>query len=558
MAEHKASAPLSPQGRSFSRTSILVLLALGIGLVYLFYFWTIRRVVVGPSEVLVLLKKNGSKSLPDDQIVVPRPPDREKDADAYAKWEEQYGDCNGILEQVYPPGTYFNFSPFDYERTVIDLDEEAKDSKGPAIPANKVGIVICKFGTKLKPPQVVADGAGQRGPLPGVLWPGKYYEYANPAAYEVKWVDPIEIDPGNLGVVALMTGHDPANPNDFLVSDGERGVQRETQPPGFVYANPFEKRIRPINIQSQRFEMTGDDQIRFPSNDSFDITLDGFVEWKIDPARLPLIYVQYAEGGGLIEYVENKVILPYARSMCRIVGSQYNARDFISGDTKLKFQQQFESQLRDECARQGIIISQALVRDIVVPNEIKSLINEREIAKQQIKTYEQEIIAAKSQALLATQTETANQNSAIGESTAKVISVTKKAERDRDVAITEASQALAVAKLKLEAAQKEADAVVAKGEADAAVVLLQRQAEAEPLRAQVTAFGDGTAFAQNTFFLKVAPAIKSIMTTTDGPFADMFKQLAAPTAAPSHDASKKVEAVKPASIEQPVSRGDSK
>jgi regulator of protease activity HflC (stomatin/prohibitin superfamily) len=351
-------------------------------------------------------------------------------------------------------------------------------------------------------------------------------------------------------VVALMTGKKPTTPNEFLVAPGELGVQQTTEPPGFVYANPFEKRIRPINVQSQRFEMTGDDEIHFPSFDSFDIKLDGFVEWKIDPQRLPLIYVQYAEGGELIEFVENKVILPYARSYCRIVGSQYTASQFISGDTKLKFQQQFQQQLKEECARQGIIISQALVRDIVPPNEIKDLINEREIAKQQILTLKNQIIVAKSQSELATQTEMAIQNQKIGESTAKMVSVVKTAERDRDVAITGANQALAVGTLKLEAAQKEADALVAKGQADADVILLQRQAEAEPLRQQVQAFGDGTAYAQYFFYQKVAPSIKSILATTDGPFADIFRQFTAPISGKSD--STKTGAAK-TSAGQPVS-----
>ncbi|MDB5354536.1 MAG: hypothetical protein JWN24_989 [Phycisphaerales bacterium] len=501
-----------------SRNIVAVLVALGV--IYLAYFWCIKRVVVGPDEVLVLMKKNGSRSLPGDQIIVPRPPDREKDPTAYDAWEKEYGDCNGILEQVYLPGTYFGFGPFDYERYVIPLEKTNAN-----VPSNKVGVVARKFGTKLDDEQVMADESrGQRGPLAPVLWPGKYYQYANPFAYEIKWVDPIQIEPGHRGVVALMTGKKPANPNDFLVADGERGVQHRTEPEGFVYANPFEKRIRPINIQSQRFEMTGDDEIHFPSNDSFDIKLDGFVEWKIDPERLPLMYVQYAEGGGLIEYVEAKIILPYSRSFCRTVGSQYSARDFISGDTKLRFQQQFESQLAAACKKEGIIISQALVRDIVPPGEIKSLINEREIAKQQIKSLEQQIIVANGQAALATQTETATQNQRVGESNAKVISVVKQSERERNVALTQASQALAVAKLHLEAAQKEADAVVAKGEADANVILLNRQAEAEPLRQQVLAFGDGSAYAQYFFYQKVAPSMKSILTTTDGPFADIFRQ----------------------------------
>lgn len=532
-----------PPGRSFPAAT-LVRLILAALVIYGAYVWSIRRVVVGPDEVLVLIRKNGHRSLRGDQIVVPAPPDAEQDPAAYDQWKKEYADCNGVLEQVYRPGTYFNFSPFDYERKVLKLDDTRA-----TVPQNKMGVVVRKFGAKLDPGQVVADEARrQRGPLALILKPGTYYEYANPYAYDVKWVDPLTIEPGHSGVVTLLTGVAPANPNDFLVETGERGVQRATQPPGFIYYNPFQSRIRSINIQSQRFEMTGDDEIHFPSNDSFDIKLDGFVEWKIDNEKLPLVYVQYAEGGELIEFVENKVILPYARSFCRIVGSQYNAREFISGDTKLKFQQQFESQLRAECGKQGIIISQALVRDIVPPNEIKALINEREIAKMRIQTLEQQIIVAHGQAELATQTEMANQNQAVGESQAKTVSVVKQAERERDVALTQANQALAVAKLRLDAAQKEADALVAKGEADAAVILLSRQAEAEPLRQQVQAFGDGTAFAQFFFYQRVAPSIKTILATTDGPFADIFRQFTRNTASPENrpDPAKGAPATAPA------------
>jgi len=511
-----------PGGKpSFWRSAIALVLAFII--IYLAYFWCIRREVVSPGEVLVLVKKNGSRSLPGNQIVIPRPPDQAKDPSGYSKWEKEYGDCNGILEQVFLPGTYFSFSPFDYERKVLRLADTKAD-----VPNNKVGIVVRKFGQPLDPGQVLADESrNQRGPLARVLQPGTYFEYANPYAYEVKLVDQVQIDPGHSGVVAIIAGKAPNNPNDYLVGDGELGVQKKTEPEGLLYVNPYQKRIRSINTQSQRFEMSGNDEIHFPSNDSFDIKLDGFVEWEVDPQKLPLIYVQYAEGGGLIEFMEQKVILPYARSFCRIIGSQYDARDFISGDTKLKFQKDFQDHLQDACAKQGIIVKQALVRDIVPPEEIKALINEREVAKQQIKSIEQQIIVAKSQAELATQMELGNQNKQTGETNAKVVGIVKKAEQDRDVAVTKANQDLAVAKLKLEAAQKEADAFIARGQADASVILLQRQAEAEPLRQQVSAFGDGTAYAQYFFYQKIAPSIKSILTTTDGPFADIFRQFTA-------------------------------
>lgn len=502
---------------------LALLLAVGYGI----YFWEVRRVVVGQGQALVLMKKYGSRSLEGDQVIIPAPPAKPAAGDAqamarwqadHAQWEKQWGDVNGILEQVYIEGTYFGFSPFDYERRVLNLDQVRAN-----IPNGKVGVVVRKFGTPLRPGQVLAED-GQRGPLPVLLPPGRYPQYANPWAYDIKLVDPVQIEPGHRGVVTLMAAQAADRPNEYLVGEGERGVQPRTEPEGFRYINPFEKRVTPISIRSQRFEMSGADVIRFPSSDSFDIQLEGFVEWTVIPEKLPLVYVQYSEGNLLIERLEETVILPYARSFCRLVGSQYNARDFISGDTKIKFQNEFEARLREACKRQGIEILQALVRDIVPPAAIKNPINEREIAKQQIRSLEQQIQVAASAAELAKQEQMATQNQKIGEANKQVVTILKKAEQERDVALTRARQELAVAKLALETAKKEAGAMLERGKAEADVVLLQKQAEAEPLRRQVEAFGDGQAYAQYFFYQKVAPSVRTILTNTDGPFADLFKQ----------------------------------
>jgi hypothetical protein len=270
------------------------------------------------------------------------------------------------------------------------------------------------------------------------------------------------------------------------------------------------------------------DPIRFPSSDGFDIQVEGFVEWSISPEQLPMIYVQYAEGQQLAPLLEDKVILPYARGFCRLVGSQYSGRDFISGDTKEKFRLQFEQMLRDACAKQGVTIRQAWIRNIIPPDKIREPITERGQALQQINTLTQQIQVAKSNADLAAQTEMANQNDKIGIANKQVVTVLKQAEQARDVAVTKANQDLEVAKLRLEAAREQAAAIVSRGTADADVVLLQKQAEAEPLRQQVAAFGDGTALAQYYFYQKMAPAMKSIMATTDSPLADMLRELSVP------------------------------
>jgi regulator of protease activity HflC (stomatin/prohibitin superfamily) len=514
--------------------ALLLVWAIGYGA----YFWLVRRVVVGPGEVLVLLKKDGSRSLPGDQVIVPRPPDAQKDPAAYQKWEDEYGDCNGILEQVYTEGTYFSFSPLDYEREIISADQVMATA---IVPNGKVGIVVRKFGSPLPPGQALADPTqDQRGPLPIVLQPGRYNDYANPYAFEIKQVDPVQVNPGFRGVVTIMAGDPAAQPNQYLVDDGEQGTQKSTEPEGFRFVNPYVKRITPVSIQSQRFEMGIDpktgapDPIRFPSSDGFDIQVEGFVEWSVAPEQLPLIYVQYSEGADLPPYLEEKVILPYARGFCRLVGSQYTGRDFISGDTKEKFRVQFEEMLRDACAKQGVQVRRAWIRNIIPPDKIREPITERGQALQQINMLQQQIQVAKSNADLATQEEMRNQNDKIGVANKEVVTAVKQAEQARGVAVTQANQDLEVAKLRLAAAREQAAAIISRGQADADVILLQKQAEAEPLRQQVAAFGDGDALAQFYFYQKIAPAIKSILTTTDSPMADVLRRLGQQPAEASH------------------------
>jgi hypothetical protein len=95
-----------------------------------------------------------------------------------------------------------------------------------------------------------------------------------------------------------MAGASAHSPNQYLVADGEQGIQRWTEPEGFRYFNPYVRRVTPISILSHRFEMSGAEAIQFPSSDSFDIRLEGFVEWAVMPDQLPETYVKYSEGAG--------------------------------------------------------------------------------------------------------------------------------------------------------------------------------------------------------------------------------------------------------------------
>ena len=183
------------------------------------------------------------------------------------------------------------------------------------------------------------------------------------------------------------------------------------------------------------------------------------------------------------------------------------------------------AELKRECWKQGIDIKAALVRDIQPPAEIASLISQREQADQEIDRSTNEMEEAKAEARLVEQRELQEQNKDIGDARREVVTVTKQAEQRKVVTVTHARRELEVAKLELEAAEKQAAAIRSRGEAEANVILYEYQARAEPLARAVQAFGDGVTYAQQFFLQRIAPSISSILTNTDGPFAEIFKQL---------------------------------
>jgi len=481
---------------------------------FLAVLWFVVRQEVDANEILVLVNKTGRPIPTDladefsDQVVLYDELVRAIAERTGESTEQVISRYKGIRHDVLGEGRYF-FNPYSYKRIVMPAT---------LIGQNEVGVLIRRFGKPLPFPKTVATEDDERGPVAEYKPPGRHN--INLLAYEVQKFPVIQIPEGHVGVVTLLSGADPVKKNTYTVEPGEKGVQRKVLPPGLEYYNPYLKRIGIVDVRSQKYDMLGEDAIHFPSNDSFTITIEGTIEWAIRPDRVAEVTVAYGDEQDILD----KIILPNARSISRIQGSKLQAREFISGKTRTAFQEQLLAELKRECWPQGIDIKAALVRDIQPPAEIANLISQREQADQEIERSTNEMEEARAQALLVEQQELQERNKDIGDMRRDVVGVVKEAEQRKVVAVTQANRELEVAKLRLEAAAKEAAALVSRGTAEANVVLLEYQARAEPLKEAVEAFGDGQAYAQLFFLEKLAPSIKSILSNTEGPFAEIFRQ----------------------------------
>ena len=466
------------------------------------------RIDIGPDQFAVLIRKTGRDLKNSDEVA----PD-----DSY----------KGVQKKVLTTGRYF-YNPYDYDWEVKPLIE---------IKTGKLGVRVSLTGDDLPYGEFLAqmvsdDEARTKGIVPEVLKPGRYA--INPYLFKVESEhEPVTIPAGFKGVVTNLAGPIPAEPNTLLVKDGERGVQERTLNPGTYFVNPYVTRISKVDCRSQRFNLAVKKNMGFPSKDGFWVSLDGRIEFHISPERAAEVFVTYNEdlNGDLIdEEIVRKVILPNARAICRMEGARKLGRDFIQGDTAMAFQKEFESSMRSSCDKLGVEVVQALIIRIEPPSQIATPISLRTTAALDEQKFKQQIRQQQEEMKLAEQTELVKQKPALINAEKSIIKTTTEATREQEIAVTKANQALAVAKLKLDAAKDEAAAMVSKGEGDAEVIRLDNAAEASGWKRSVEAFGNnGGQYAQFVLYQKLSTSYRRIMVNTaDSPIMKIFESFNEP------------------------------
>lgn len=472
------------------------------------------RVDVPYAHIAVLTAKGG-EDLTNDDLVAP---------DANHK---------GIMLDVLTEGRRF-LNPYTWDWSVYPMVE---------VPAGKMGVRIRLYGKNLPYGQFLALDENHKGIISKVLQPARYpinaiikgQESLRPKKDYVEIVelhDPIIIPAGFRGVVTNLAGPFAPNPNVYLVAAGFRGVQKETLTEGTYYLNPYEYSVNIIDCRSQRYNLQED--MGFPSRDGFWISLNAIIEYRVKPERAAEVFVMYNESVNdkasesiIQDELVKKIIMPTARSFCRVQGSNRSGREFIGGNTRTAFQKNFQEELRKNCDPHGIEIVQALVTKINPPFAIAKPVQEREVSRQNLNKFVEQKAQQVEEAKLAIEKALIDQKQELVKARQEVVQNTTKAEQEQKVAVTKAEQAKGVAKRNLEAAKDQAQAITARAKADADLVNLENASEAAGWKRAVEAFGgDGEAFAKYVLFQKLAPAFQTILAnSSDSALMEVFNVL---------------------------------
>ena len=510
----------------------------GIGLIVLgMVIYHNCRIDVGTGEMAILTAKTGLDITNGDEVA---PSLNHKGAQASFLMEGRY------FMNPFPEGPRF-FNPYDWDWEVIPQT---------TIPEGKLRILISLvgedpgYGEFLGAVEKDGKASGtqigtpvRKGIIPNVLIPGRYA--INPNLFHLEMGEPVTIEAGYRGVVTNLAGKLPAKPNELLVEPGERGVQRETLKEGTQQVNPYVKRISKVDCRSQRFNLAENKDMGFPSKDGFWVSLDGRIQFRVNPEKAAEVYVIYNEdenGDAIDEEIIRKVIMPNARSFCRLAGSDKLGKDFIEGETRMEFESSFQTEMRAACEPLGIEIQEALITRINPPEQIAEPIQQRENSRLEEQKYQSQITQQEAEKNLAISKAKATQAKELVEIEQEIIKFKTEAEREQQVAETKAKEKLAVATLKLEAAQDEAAAITARGRATADVIGYENKADAAGWKRAVEAFnGNGDEYAQFVLYQKMASAYRRIMVNTaDSPIMRMFESVG------ENAVNSRVEKVKPA------------
>jgi len=176
----------------------------------------------------------------------------------------------------------------------------------------------------------------------------------------------IQIDVGHVGVQKLF---------------GK--VQNSVLQSGLHFINPFVD-VERMDVKTQNYTMSGlhdegqksgDDAIRVLTTDGLEVTIDLSVLYHVVPADAPRLL---RETG--IDY-EVKIVRPLTRTRIRDNAVYYDAVALYS-TKRDEFQQRIYNSIEKDFRSRGLILEQLLVRNITLPQSVKTTIEQKINAEQ--------------------------------------------------------------------------------------------------------------------------------------------------------------------------------
>jgi len=175
-----------------------------------------------------------------------------------------------------------------------------------------------------------------------------------------------QIDAGQIGVTSLF---------------GK--VSNEVLTPGLNFVNPLVN-VYNVDIKTLNYTMSGvhnegekegDDAIRVLTSDGLEVTIDLTVLYRVVGAEAPRLIKETG-----LDY-KDKIVRPLTRTKIRDNAVYFTAIDLYS-TKRDQFQNRIFTTIEADFKKRGLILEQLLLRNITLPNNVKTSIEEKIKAEQ--------------------------------------------------------------------------------------------------------------------------------------------------------------------------------
>lgn len=160
-------------------------------------------------------------------------------------------------------------------------------------------------------------------------------------------------------------------------------VQNDVLGSGLHFINPLME-VQKMDIKTQNYTMSsvrdegakeGDDAIRVLTSDGLEVVIDLTVLYKVLPSAAPQIL---RETG--LDYTD-KIVRPLSRTRIRDNAVYYDAVSLYSSKRD-EFQNRIFQSITGEFQKRGLLLEQLLVRNITLPQAVKTSIEQKMTAEQ--------------------------------------------------------------------------------------------------------------------------------------------------------------------------------
>jgi len=368
----------------------------------------------------------------------------------------------GVQAKVLAPGWHVGFWPVVYSVRTVPLTQIASDEVGlidtqDGLPLDSGQLfaaeyTMAEFQKMLDASHFLGAGKGRKGKQASVLTPGKYR--LNTELFKVKMVKQTEVSQGevavlkaNYGIAPSITvpgiagavdsaptaeGSVPTN-RLMLAAPGEMGVQARALPPGKYPLNTdaftviemyttqiiahftSEKQAVPSASTPTRGSETEETEITVRTNDGFTFPVDVRVEYVIDAENAPIVVEKLGDDEG--ERFRN-ALNSAVRAIFRNNAEKVKALDYV----QQRSQQESQSltMLVQQMSKFGVTVTAVRIGNVGNEASLGLLLKtqtDREIAKQEQLTFQEQKRAAEQKKELARSTQEAEEEKKFATST---------------------------------------------------------------------------------------------------------------------------------------------